>query len=156
MNIADVQVHDYVTDDGRRISVSLGTSGEVSTRRQVDVSITVDGVERFHTSTHYSCPEGIPLGEWLVYGVLNCLCTHMEQWNVFQVLHNLLATANGDEVQFVPIDDRHIQELTEEQAEWWNEDDNHHLVDYLYEQVKPAALEALDQYPQLRANKENN
>lgn len=155
MNTSDVHVFDYVTDDGRRVAVSLATFGEIDKRRRVDVSITVDGVERLHTNTHYSCPAGVPIGEWLVYGVLNCLCTHMEKYGVFQVLNNLFSMANGDELKFIPVDDRHIQELTDEQAMWWDEGDNHTIVDYLYEQVRPAAEAAIEKYPQLQ-NKENN
>jgi hypothetical protein len=155
MNTSDVQVYDYVTDDGHRIAVSLATFGEVDKRRKVDVSITVDGVERLHTGTHYSCPAGVPLGEWMVYGVLNCLCTHMEQFGTFQLLNNLFSMANADEVKFIPIDDRHISELTDAQAEWWNEGDNHTIVDYIYDKVRPIAKQAIEQYPQLQ-NKENN
>ncbi len=155
MNAGDVQVHDYMTDDGRSIKVMLVTYGDVDKDQTVGVSIQVDGVERLQTGTHFTCPAGVPLGEWLIHGVLNCLCIHMEQWNVRDLLSNLLTMANADDNHFMPIDDRHITELTDEQAAWWNEDLNHPLVDYLYEQVRPAALKALDEYPQqLRANKE--
>lgn len=156
MNTSDVQVYDYVTDDGRRISVSLATFGELKKDRSADVSITVDGVERMHTSGHTRVPANIPMGEWLIYGVLNCLCIHMAQYSVFQILENLMAMALADEQQSIPIDDRHISELTDEQAAWWNEDPNHPLVDYLYSQVRPAAEQAIDKYPQLRMNEENN
>lgn len=155
MNTSDVQVYDYVTDNGRKISVSLATFGEIEKDRKVTVSVVVDDVERLHTTDHTHCPPGVPLGEWLIYGVLNCLCDHMMQWCMFQTLHNLFAMANADEVQFVPIDDRHIHELTDDQAEWWDGDDNHPLVDYLFERVTPLAEQMLEQYPQLRANKEN-
>lgn len=156
MNTSDVQVYDYVTDDGRRISVSLATFGELKKDRNADVSITVDGVERLHTSGHTRVPANIPMGEWLIHGVLDCLCTHMAQYSLFQLLNNLMSMANADEQQFIPIDDRHISELTDDQAAWWDEDLNHPLVDYLYSQVRPAVQEALDKYPSLRVNKENN
>lgn len=154
MNTSDVKVYSYVTDTGRRISVSMALFGEIEKDRKVDVSITIDDVERLHSSTHWHIPPGVPLGEWLINGVMGCLCDHMEAYTRFQLLENLLATANADNVQFIPIDDRHIAELTDEQAEWWNEDDNHPLVDYLLTQVRPAAQAILEQYPQLRANKE--
>ena len=156
MNTTDVQVYDYVTDDGRRISISLAAFGEVDKDRTVNVSIVVDDVERLHTTNHTRCPANIKMGEWLIHGVLNCLCIHMEQFQMFQLMNNLMFMANADEPQLVPIDDRHISELTDQQAEWWNEDANHPLVDYLFEKVRPAVVEAVKNYPHLRTNKESN
>lgn len=156
MNTSDVQVYSYVTDHGRRISVTLATFGEIEEDRKVDVSIMVDDVEQLHSSTHWHVPPGVPLGEWLIYAIMQCLCDHMAAHCMFQLLQNLLAKANADEVQMVPIDDRHIAELTDTQAEWWNGDENHILVDYLIEKSSPLAEKAIEEYPQLRVNKENH
>lgn len=155
MNTSDVQVHDYVTDDGRRISISLATFGDVDADRKVTASVVVDGVERLH-STHWRCPAGVELGEWLIFSVMQCLCSHMVEYYMYEIMNNLLTKANGDEVETVPIDDRHIPELTDEQMEWWNDDGNHPLVDYILAKVKPAAEKAAKENPQLRANKENS
>jgi hypothetical protein len=138
MNTSDLQVYDYVTDAGRRVSISLGTFGEIEKRRTVDASITVDGVERLHTSGHVSCPEGVKLGEWTVYCLLNCLSTHMAKYNMFQMLNNLLSMANADDLQLVPVDDRHIAELTDQQAEWWNDEANIELIEYIHDRVIPS------------------
>jgi hypothetical protein len=156
VNTSDVQVYDYVTDNGRRISVALGTFGEIEKDRTVDVTITVDGVERLHMSDHTKCPAGVPLGEWLIHPICMCICVHMEYYSLFQMMQNLLSMANADELQLIPLDDRHISQLTDEQAEWWNEDSNHPLIDYLIDQARPAAEQALRDYPILGTTKEND
>lgn len=156
MTTSDVQVYSYVTDDGRRISVSLGAFGDLSKERRVDVSVTVDDVERLHASGHWVCLPTVPLGEWFVHAVMSCLCTHMSEWNMFHMIQNLLTMANADDVQMVPIDDRHISELTDGQAEWWNDDANDSVVDHLIKVSLPLAEKMVEEYPQLRINKENH
>lgn len=156
MNTPDVQVYDYVMDNGRRIQISLATSGDLTERRKVDLSIIVDGVERLHTNGHVSCPEGVPLGEWIVHEQLHCLSIHMAKYSMFQMLNNLFSMTTADDFQFVPIDDRHITELTDEQAEWWNEDANIDVIEYLYDRVEPAANKAVVDYPQLKVQSEEN
>lgn len=156
MTTSDVQVYSYVTDDGRRISLSFGAFGDLCKERRVDVSVTVDDVERLHASGHWTLPAGVPLGEWFVHAVMGCLCQHMQEWVLRMMLQNLLTMANADDVQLVPIDDRHISELTDEQAEWWNEDGSDSVVDYLIQLSIPLAEKAVEEYPQLRINKENH
>lgn len=156
MTTSDVQVYSYVTDDGRRISVSFGAFGDLVKERRVDVSVTVDDVERLHASGHWTIPANVPLGEWFVHAVMSCLVTHMVDWTSRMILLNLLTRAGADEVQLVPVDDRHISELTDAQAEWWNEDANDSVVDHLIKVSLPLAEKMVEEYPQLRIKKENH
>lgn len=156
MNTSDVTVYSYMTDDGHRVSFSFGVWGSVDEDRKVDVSIVVDGVERMHTSGHTRLPAGLKLGEWLIFGVLRCLGEHMDEYNRFQLMDNLLSMAMADRMNTYPVDNRHISELTNEQAEWWNLDEARATGRYVLDQIKPAVEEAFNNYPQLRANKETD
>jgi hypothetical protein len=156
MNTSDVQVYTYVTDDGHHISFSLAAWGELTEDRRVDVTIMVDGVERLHTSGHTRLPAGTRIGEWLIQGVLQCIGQHMDDYNRFHLLANLFAMANSDDPAEFPTDDRHISELTNEQAEWWNEDGARSIGRYVLNQIRPAVLKILEEHPHLREDKEND
>lgn len=154
MNTSDVQVYDYVMDDGRRIQMTYALFGEIEKDRRVTATITVDGVERFHATSHFNLPAGVPLGEWFGYCVTSCLMRHLTEYVMFMIMNNLMTMANGDEVEMMPVDDRHVSELTDERAEWWTEEENQSIIPYLHQKLNPLADKALDEYPQL--HKENN
>lgn len=154
MNTTDVQVYDYVMDDGRKISISLSLFGEIEKDRRVVATIMVDDVERFHTATHFRLPAGVPLGEWMGYAVISCLIQHVRGYAIWGIMNTLMVMANADEAEHMPIDDRHISELTDEKAEWWTEPENQNIIPYLHHKLGPAIDVAIAEYPQL--NKENN
>lgn len=156
MNTTDVQVYSYVTDTGRRISVSMGLFGEIDKDRRVTASITVDDVERFHSTSHYNLPAGVPLGEWMGYAVICCLAKHLAGYAMWHIMQGLMHMANADDVQMLPIDDRHISELTDEKAEWWTREENLDILPYLHDKLDPLIEKAIEEYPQLRKNEENN
>ena len=154
MQVPDVEVYSYVTDDGVQIQVSVAVSGDPGKDRRASASIYVDGVERLHADTHFVLPKGVPLGEWFVKAVVNCLCRHMIGWCEYHIFNNLLSMATADDPQPLPTDDRHITELTEAQSEWWS--DNLEISQYLDSRTRELADQMAEKYPQLRGGEQED
>ena len=144
--MTDVQVHDYVTDDGKRIAISLAVHGDPTTRRTCDMTVMVDDVERLRLKDHLGLPENIALGEWIAYGGFSCLMKHLRALALWD------SSGQGRQGEPMPMFGRHIDELTDDGARWW--DENLDILTHLQEQLEPAVDAILEVHPELGTRKD--